>query len=51
MTNNIYGYYILQTKQQMQQAVIIKKQESYNIQTKQLDGTLVYERSSKLSIL
>jgi hypothetical protein len=31
-------------KQQVQQAVIVKKQESYNTQTKQVDDALMYER-------
>jgi hypothetical protein len=35
------------TRQQVQQAGIIKKQESYNTQTKQVDDELVYERFYK----
>jgi hypothetical protein len=38
--NNKQGH----TKQQVQQAVIVKKQETYITQTKQVDDALVYER-------
>jgi hypothetical protein len=38
----IYGSYTLQRKQ-VQGTVIIKKQESYNTQTKHTDDALVYE--------
>jgi hypothetical protein len=31
----------------VQQAVVIKKQETYNAQTKQVDDTIVYERFFK----
>jgi hypothetical protein len=36
MTSNNIWDLILQTKQQVRQAVIIKKQETYNTQTKQV---------------
>jgi hypothetical protein len=36
------------TKQQMQQAVIIKKQETYNTQTKQVDDVLAQENLKNL---
>jgi hypothetical protein len=45
--NNKQGH----TKQQVQQALIIKKQESYNTQTKQTDDPLVYERLSQFKTL
>jgi hypothetical protein len=41
--NNKQGH----TKQLVQQAVFIKKQETYNTQTKQVDDALVYERFKK----